>query len=105
MAFGSLPGASEFVCDVARRPGLFTFVGPYAHVQLAVAHLGLGCIWLFDHHGQPLYRVQSCAGHHATNIAYGGTDRRTLYITESESGSILRAAMPVAGKAMFSHLA
>ena len=41
----------------------------------------------------------------ATNIAYGGTDRRTLYITESESGSILRAAMPVAGKAMFSHLA
>ena len=73
--------------------------------SLAVAHLGLGCIWLFDHHGQPLYRVQSCAGHHATNIAYGGTDRRTLYITESESGSILRAAMPVAGKAMFSHLA
>src|SRR5258707_8851101 len=71
--------------------------------NLAVAHLGLGCVWLFDRHGQPLYRVQSCAGRHATNMAYGGPDGRTLFITESESGTILRAAMPVAGKAMFSH--
>ena len=38
-----------------------------------------------------------------TNIAYGGVDRRTMYITESESGVILRATMPVAGKTMHSH--
>jgi gluconolactonase len=38
-----------------------------------------------------------------TNIAYGGTDRKTMFITESETGTILRAKMPVAGRAMFSH--
>jgi len=39
-----------------------------------------------------------------TNMAYGGADRRTLFITESYSGSILAARMPVAGKTLFSHL-
>ena len=72
--------------------------------NLAVAHAGLGAVWLFDRLGQPLYRVRSCAGLLTTNLAYGGADGRTLYITESESGSILRAVMPVAGRHMFSHL-
>jgi gluconolactonase len=71
--------------------------------NLAVAHAGLGTVWLFDPLGQPLYRVRSCAGLMTTNLAYGGADRRGLYITESETGSILRATMPVAGKTMFSH--
>jgi gluconolactonase len=71
--------------------------------SLAVAHVGLGTVWLFDKHGQPLYRIRSCAGMLTTNIAYGGPDRRTLYITESESGSILKAVLPTAGRAMFSH--
>jgi hypothetical protein len=30
-------------------------------------------------------------------------DGRTMFITEAESGAILYARMPVAGKAMFSH--
>jgi gluconolactonase len=71
--------------------------------NLAVAHFGLGCVWLFDPHGQPLYRVQSCRGRLTTNVAYGGVDGRTMFITEAESGAILCARMPVAGKAMFSH--
>jgi gluconolactonase len=71
--------------------------------SLAVAHVGLGVVWLFDQHGQPLYRIRSCAGMLTTNVAYGGPDRRTLYITESESGSILRAVLPTAGRVMFSH--
>ncbi len=70
---------------------------------LVVAHAGLGAVWLFDRLGQPVARVQSCAGVLTTNIAYGGDDRRTLYITESETGAILRATMPTAGKAMYSH--
>lgn len=70
---------------------------------LAVAHIGLGSVWLFDRFGQPLYRIRSCAGRLVTNIAYGGPDRRTMYITESESGTILRAQLPTAGRAMFSH--
>jgi len=37
-------------------------------------------------------------------IFIGGADRRTLFITESYSGSILAARMPVAGKVLFSDL-
>ena len=73
--------------------------------NLAVAHFGLGCVWLFDPHGQPLYRIQSCRGRLTTNVAYGGVDSRTMFITEAESGAILCARMPIAGKAMFSHQA
>jgi gluconolactonase len=71
--------------------------------NLAVAHAGLGSVWVFDRLGQPIFRLRSCAGILTTNIAYGGADRKTMYITESESGAILRATMPVAGKTMHSH--
>ena len=37
----------------------------------------------------------------AANIAFGGPDLRTLYITESLSGDILMAKVPVAGKTMY----
>jgi gluconolactonase len=70
---------------------------------LAVAHSGLGTVWIFSKEGEPRYRVRSCAGLRTTNLAFGGPDRRTLFITESQTGSILRAQMPVAGQAMFSH--
>ena len=49
-----------------------------------------------------MLRVNSPLGALTTNVAFGGPDRRTLYITESESGSILRAPMPVAGRVMYS---
>jgi gluconolactonase len=38
-----------------------------------------------------------------TNVAYGGPDRRSLYLVDSGTGSILIARLPVAGRAMFSH--
>jgi gluconolactonase len=71
--------------------------------NLAVAHVGLGTVWVFDRMGEPLYRVRSCADSHTTNVAFGGPDRRTLFITESGSGSILRAQLEVPGKQMYSH--
>ena len=71
--------------------------------NLAVAHFGLGCVWVFSPHGEPLYRVNSCRGRLTTNIAYGGPDGRLMFITESKSGCVLRADMPVAGKRMYSH--
>lgn len=70
--------------------------------NLAVAHPGLGAVWQFDRLGQPLYRIRSCAGLLTTNLAYGGDDRKTLYITESATGKILMARLNVAGKPMFS---
>lgn len=72
--------------------------------NLAIAHAGLGAVWIFSRMGEPLYRVRSCEGLTTTNVAYGGPDNKTLYITESESGTILQARLPVAGRPMASHL-
>jgi gluconolactonase len=71
--------------------------------NLAVCHVGFGTVWLFSALGEPLYRIKSCAGLATTNCAYGGRERRSLFITESASGSVLRAELPVAGRAMYSH--
>lgn len=71
--------------------------------NLAVVHAGAGTTWVFSRIGEPLYRIRSNAGIRTTNAAYGGPDRKTLYITESEQGAILRVQLPVAGRAMYSH--
>ena len=71
---------------------------------LCVVHAGFGTVWQFDAIGEPIARIRSCAGIRTTNVAYGGDDRRTLYITEAEQGVILRARLPVAGRRMYSHL-
>ncbi len=68
--------------------------------NLAVAHAGNGCVWLFSRTGEPLLRIRSCTGITTTNIAYGGPDRRSLFITESETGTVLHARMPVPGRAL-----
>jgi gluconolactonase len=71
--------------------------------NLAVAHLGLGVVWVFNRFGEPIARIKSCAGMATTNVAYGGAERRDLYITESESGQVLVANLDVPGRTMFSH--
>lgn len=71
------------------------------HGNLAVAHVGLGCVWLFSRLGEPIYRIRSCQGLATTNVAYGGPENCTLFITESESGCILAADLDVPGQAMF----
>lgn len=71
---------------------------------LAVAHLGLGTVWLFDAMGIPTGRIQSCTGSLTTNVAYGGVDRKTLFITESETGQVLMARVDTPGQLMFSHM-
>jgi gluconolactonase len=38
-----------------------------------------------------------------TNLAYGGSGNTSLFITESDTGTILRAEAPVPGQVMFSH--
>ena len=69
--------------------------------SLAVAHAGLGTVWLFSRLGEPIARVRSCAGSYTTNVAYGGADNKSLFITESDTGSVLVAEMAVAGRKMF----
>jgi gluconolactonase len=71
---------------------------------LAVAHCGLGAVWLFNHLGEPQHRIVSCEGLSTTNLAFGGPAGKTLFITESDSGSVLQAEVPVRGRLMHSHM-
>lgn len=72
--------------------------------NLAVVHAGSGTVWLFSPIGEPLYRIRSCAGMRTTNVAFGGPEGKTLFITEAEHGVILKVDLPHRGKTMFSHL-
>ena len=67
---------------------------------LVVCHLGVG-VWRFDANCLPTHLVHADGHRLLTNIAFGGPDRKTLYITDSLNGEILTAPMPVAGKVMF----
>lgn len=69
--------------------------------NLAVAHAGLGSVWLFDRFGEPVLRIRSPLGHLTTNVAFGGADGRTLYITESDSGTILRTDLTEPGRQLY----
>ncbi|MBK4738157.1 SMP-30/gluconolactonase/LRE family protein [Noviherbaspirillum pedocola] len=70
---------------------------------LYVAHTGFGSVWRLSRFAEPLLRIRSCAGISTTNIAFGGPDNRSLFITESETGSILRVDAPAPGLTMYSH--
>jgi gluconolactonase len=70
---------------------------------LYIAHTGFGSIWRLSKFAEPLLRIRSNAGISTTNLAFGGADGKSLFITESETGSILRAEVPVAGLPMYSH--
>jgi gluconolactonase len=69
---------------------------------LLVCHLGVG-IWRFDANMLPTHLVyaEGHHHHHLDNLAFGGPDRKTIYITEALSGDVLMARMPVAGKLLF----
>lgn len=71
--------------------------------NLYVAHAGLGTVWKFSPQGEPLLRIHSCTGKMTTNLAFGGKDNQDLFITESETGSILRVRMDTPGLTPFSH--
>lgn len=72
--------------------------------RLFVCDAGHGCVWVFAPDAQPLYRIAAVSsGRSTTNLAFGGPERRDLFITESSTGTILRARMDVPGRKMFSH--
>ncbi|WP_109794319.1 SMP-30/gluconolactonase/LRE family protein [Minwuia thermotolerans] len=102
-----------FLDEKAVKVGVFTYlmagIGPDGLAldtedNLAIAHPGNGQVWLFDPHAVPIARLVSCAGKLPTNVAYGGPDNKQLFITESETGTVLVADLPVPGKPMYSHM-
>lgn len=72
--------------------------------RLFVCDAGNGCVWVFTKHAEPVYRIRSCTGGITlTNVAFGGRDNHSLFMTDSSTGTILRIEMDVPGKSMYSH--
>ncbi|WP_119421979.1 SMP-30/gluconolactonase/LRE family protein [Desertibaculum subflavum] len=69
---------------------------------LIVCHIGT-TLWRFDRLGRPTHHLVMEEGLSPTNCAFGGPENGWLYVTESRTGTILRAEMPYPGKPMFSH--
>ncbi|MGE8636203.1 MAG: SMP-30/gluconolactonase/LRE family protein, partial [Achromobacter piechaudii] len=98
MADGSVSKVSQF----------FTSYGPSGPDGLAVdqdgnllvCNPGLGYVWLLNHRAEPVMVWRSPKGMSTTNLAFGGDDGRTLFCTESVSGSILTARGPHPGLAL-----
>jgi len=76
---------------------------------VVVCQTGMGLVWVHNALGQPIAVVRSPRGLGTTNCAFGGPDMRTLFITESDSGSILRARfdpeLGISGAPMYSGVA
>lgn len=99
MADGSVSKVSQF----------FTSYGPSgpdglavdAEGNLLVCNPGLGYVWLLNPRAEPITIWRSPKGISTTNIAFGGPDRRTVFCTESVSGSILTAHAPQPGVPLY----
>lgn len=91
--------------SVSKVSQFFTSYGPSGPDGLAVdaegnvlvCNPGLGYVWLLNHRAEPVKIWRSPAGASTTNLAFGGAGRRTLFCTESTTGSILIAQAPHAG--------
>lgn len=102
------------------QSGLITKVGVFAHLHggmggpdglamdeegcLFVAHTGFGSIWRLSPFTEPLLRIQSPQGVSTTNLAFHPT-KPEIYITESQTNSILIAEAPAKGLLLYSHMA
>lgn len=65
--------------------------------NLFVAHASLGVVFVLDPEGYEIARIISCRGKMITNLVFGGLDKKSIFITESESGSILSAEWTIPG--------
>jgi len=94
--------------SVAKVSQFFTSYGPSgpdglavdAEGRLLVANPGLGYVWVLNHRAEPVEVLRGAPGSSTTNLAFGGADRRTLYVTDSTHGQILRTTLGVAGLAL-----
>lgn len=69
---------------------------------VVVCQTGLGLVWVHDALGIPIAVIRSPRGLGTTNCAFGGPNGKTLFITESDTGTILKANLDVRGHPMAS---
>jgi len=73
--------------------------------NVVLAHAGGAAVLVWTPMGYPLYRIPACDGSPlTTNIAYGGPGNKTLYITNSLSGTVLTAELPTPGLPMYGQM-
>ncbi|WP_429499460.1 SMP-30/gluconolactonase/LRE family protein [Robbsia andropogonis] len=65
--------------------------------RLFVANPGLGRVWVLNDRAAPVVVLNSPEGASLTNLCFGGTDMKTLFMTESTSGTVLTARMSMPG--------
>lgn len=91
--------------SVSKVSAFFTSYGPSgpdglamdASGRLIVANPGLGYAWVLNQRAEPIQVIRSPLGTSLTNLAFGGPEGRTLYCTESSSGSVLRVELDSPG--------
>lgn len=64
------------------------------------ANPGLGYVWVLNRFAEPEIVLKGPRGASVTNLAFGGSERRTLYCTDSTHGTILMARLDIAGQAL-----
>ncbi len=91
--------------SVAKVSQFFTSYGPSgpdglavdAQGRLFVANPGLGYVWVLNHRAEPEWVLRGPVGASTTNLAFGGPERRVVYVTDSTHGHVLRAEMEFGG--------
>nr|WP_315191500.1 SMP-30/gluconolactonase/LRE family protein [uncultured Albidiferax sp.] len=91
--------------SVAKVSQFFTSYGPSgpdglavdAQGRLLVANPGLGYVWLLNGRAEPVQVLRGPVGASTTNLAFGGTDRQTLYVTDSTHGQVLCTRLDTPG--------
>jgi gluconolactonase len=94
--------------SVAKVSQFFTSYGPSgpdglavdAEGRLLVANPGLGYVWVLNTRAEPQLVLRGAPGASITNLAFGGAGRKTLYVTDSTHGTVLRAEPGAAGLAL-----
>jgi gluconolactonase len=69
--------------------------------NILVAHASLGAVFVLNPQGYVIAQINSCRGTTTTNMTFGGKESRTLFITESATGSVLVANWPNSGVSLY----
>lgn len=94
--------------SVSKAGQFFTSYGPSgpdglavsADGRLLVANPGLGYVWVLNRLAEPEIVLKGPSGASLTNLAFGGADMRTLYVTDSTHGAVLTTRLEFSGQAV-----
>jgi gluconolactonase len=91
--------------SVSKAGQFFTSYGPSGPDGLAmdtsgrlfVANPGLAYVWVLNARAEPVEVLRASPGESITNLAFGGSEMKEIFCTNSTTGCVMRATMDVAG--------